>query len=802
MKLLTPCVIAGLSACIVVPPLTGATLSIATNGSTTYRVVTPADPSSVDTYALLTLTNYLTQVTGADFPVVAPGQAIDGSPSIFVGLSGPACTHLGSDPLAGLDDQEHVSRTIGANMFLYGKGVHGNLHAVMEFLENSLGWRWYSVYEKPVIPSRPTVTLAPFNRKRGFSFASREVGLRHSLDFYYQNGMNMGFDRQARKRKRHNIEANEGIISFMPNPVFVHSLHRYIPPDPDNRYGKAFDWLERRNYFETNPEYFSVGRGGQRVKNRQLCFGNPALRKELTRNILKHISIDGENIIVTLDACDTPDSFCYCDACKALESKYGGRGGPIYDYLFELCDLLKTKHPGVMVKTLAYRRSQTQKPPVLAEGQKLPDNLIISFAPIEDCYFADWTHPDPRIQETYSDLKAWGKITTHLWAWMYPNPWGTGDAMPVGNVRRVINNMRLMADAGVEGVFTDHNGFLDRAGWSELQSYLLYKLMQDVNCDTDALIEQFTDHQYGPAAFLVRQYLEELEAGRQAMTVLPPGVGYRSSNYDKGTFPYLTVENIHRWQTLFDRMETQAGEQAERLQNIRALRRELDFATLWRWFDLQKAYPEYFKDHTVHAERIAAANKAKAPAGMTPRPLGEGPLKDFLAIIKGGGKSKPLPPEFATLDPSLVKQAIPRNYGRGGEKTVEDAEAAYGYAATVHNPDMPFRLGFYQWESRHPPKGTHGARLSLEHSDIIPGAYRLYKLGKITITPDSWIWFSAKSWGTRLEVGSRIYEPGEDNLWTAYVSLKLNGPSYGGKAEEDQVLCDRIILVRDDGKRE
>jgi len=46
------------------------------------------------------------------------------------------------------------------------------------------------VYEKPVIPSRPILTLAPFSRKRGFAFASRELTLYWNADFDYQNGMN------------------------------------------------------------------------------------------------------------------------------------------------------------------------------------------------------------------------------------------------------------------------------------------------------------------------------------------------------------------------------------------------------------------------------------------------------------------------------------------------------------------------------------------------------------------------------------------------------------------------------------
>ncbi|NOZ20780.1 MAG: DUF4838 domain-containing protein, partial [Planctomycetes bacterium] len=774
--------------------LQAADLQLAIGGTTTYQIVKPANPSGVDDYAVQTLVQYLKQITGAEFPVVEPDKMAEDRHSIFIGLSAPAIKHLGQDPLAGLKDQEHVARSIGQDIFLYGKGVHGNLHAVMEFLENSLGWRWYSVYENPVIPKKPTVTLAPFNRRRGFSFAFREVGLRYGLDFYYQNGMNMGFDRQARKLRKYNADIRDGIVSLMPNPVFVHSLHRYIPPEPDNKYARTFDWLKRKNYFETNPEFFSMSRTGQRVKNRQLCFSNPELRKELTRNILKHISLTGENCIITLDAADTPDRFCYCPGCEALEKKYGGPGGPMYDYLIELCHLLKKEHPGIMVKTLAYRRSQTQKPPVLPAGERLPENLIISFAPIEDSYFADWTHPDPRIQETYSDLVAWSKITTHLWAWLYPNPWGSGAVMPVGNVERVIINMRLMHKAGVTGVFTDHNGFLERAGWSELQSYLLYKLMQDVNCDTDAIIKEFTDHQYGAAGPLVRTYLAELEQGRKAMTVLPPGTTYRSSDYDERTFPYLTDANIHRWQTLFDRMEEQVADQAEHLLNVRLLRRELDFATLRKWFDLKKRYPEYFKDYTLYAERITAVNKSKAPAGMKPRPLGKDTLGDFLAVIQGGGLEKPLPPAFDGIDRSRIRTFVPTNNGRqAGRKRVVDPDAAFGYAATVHKPDMPFQLGFYQWKTRHPPSGKHGPRLSLSRDDIIPGTYQLHKLGTLTVTPDCLIWFSAKSWATNIDLGKRLYEPGADNLWEAYVSLKFDGPMYGGKGPENQVLVDRII---------
>ncbi len=218
------------------------------------------------------------------------------------------------------------------------------------------------------------------------------------------------------------------------NDKFVHGSLAYIPPSPEAREASTFAWLEKKDYFATHPDFFSMNSAGRRVASMQLCFANPALRRELTRNILRHIAAAPGNDIITVDAADTPDAFCYCPECKALEEKYQCPGGPIFDCLIELCGLLEKEHPGKLVRTLAYRRSQTQKPPVLPGGGRLPDNLIISFAPIEDCFFADWRHPDARIQETYRDLEAWRRITSHLWAWLYPNPWGTGEVLPVGTI--------------------------------------------------------------------------------------------------------------------------------------------------------------------------------------------------------------------------------------------------------------------------------------------------------------------------------------------------------------------------------
>lgn len=769
-------------------------IELASAGTSPYQIIAPAEPTPLDTYAMEQLQSYLQTMTGATLPIVASADADTTQPSIIIGDSPIARQYQGRHTVETLGIQEHIHRTQGQHILLYGEGKHGNLNAIMAFLREQLGWRWYTVFDHPVTPQQERIVLRSFNHRDDFAYLARETQFRDGFDYFLQSGVNQGFQRRFRAR---DLEPPAHHLSYLPTEVFVHSLFAYMPPTPDARHADEFPWMKKRDYFATHPEFFSLNAAGTRVPSMQVCFANPDLRAELTRNILRHLEISGTDQTITVDAADTPGKFCHCDGCQALEEQYASPGGPLYDYLIELCDLLAERHPGVYVRTLAYRLSQSQQPPKLANGEMLPENLIVAYAPIEDNYFADWTHPDPGMQQSYEDFLGWAKVTHHLWAWIYPNPWGTGLVMPVGNIERTINYVRMIHAGGGTGLFVDHSGLNARAGFSELQQHLILRLMDDIDADADAIIREFTDYQYGAAGPLMRQYLDELEAGRKAMDTLPPDVRTASRNFDDVTFPYLTPANIHRWQIMCEEMLRLTADQPREHLNVQLVRRELDFATLWKWFELKEIAPQTYTDAEIVAARIHAANEAKSSRGSTPWKLGEAQIEDFLAIIRGGGQERPLPSQFDGIDPQRIKQFIPRNYSYSDDrKTVLDPDAARGYAATVAKPDLPFQVGFYQWTSRNPSEGVHGARLKIDLDAITPGVYRFYELGDITVTPDCWIWFSAASWQTHLEVGNRIFEIGENNEWRAWVSLKFDGPTYGGTAETDSVLCDRIVLVK------
>lgn len=756
-------------------------LVLAHDGRTEYQVVKPENLTEVDSYAVSTLTNFLFQKTGAEFAVITPTAVTASNRCIFVGMSMPASALTGKDALISLKDQEYVARSEGRQIVLYGKGMHGNLHAVVDFMDNILGRRWYSgrsISEKPprwknglgqpVWTAERNLTVKPFSRKGGFSFTYRLPIYEWMFDFHIQSGMNMFESKRI----------NPNAFSLKMMPVGCHTFFGYIPPSPQQQpWTHVFGWVEKKDYFATNPEYFTLHTNGKRIVN-QLCFSHPGLRKELTKNILEHIrrlKAEGqERLMIDLSAHDNPGEFCYCPDCQELKKTYQAVGGPFYDYLIELCAVVKGKHPDTLLHTLAYRLCQTQKPPVMPAGKTFPDNIVIQFANVEDNGDVDWNNPINH--GSYEDLLAWRKLTPHVWTWYYPFN---------GMINHLVTDLRLMKKAGVEGAFVEFSGgnYNGATDFSELQIYVCNKLLQDVDRDVPPLIREFTDYQYGPVATKVRDYLSEMEAAWKASSTnmslsAGRGMGRRLTG--------ITPETVRRWQELFDTMENLTANDNRLHDNVRRLRRGLDYRTLDEWNALAKACPDYFKNYLVVKERLGAL-----PHWAVAQ------VADWEIVIKTAGAEKPLPAPFNGMDKTLVRRFVPVREGPGIPKRIMDPDAAFGYGVVVDIPDKPFTFGFYQNDAK-----IHGARVSLSPDDIQPGIYRLYPLGEITTTPNSIVWFSVKSWMTQLQLGERLYSPPtphNDNRYDVHVSLKFAPPIPPTTADSNapySVLCDQIIFVK------
>ncbi len=65
-----------------------------------------------------------------------------------------------------------------------------------------------------------------------------------------------------------------------------------------------------------------------------------------------------------------------------------------------------------------------------------------------------------------------------------------------------------------------------------------------------------------------------------------------------------------------------------------------------------------------------------------------------------------------------------------------------------------------------------------------------------SITPKTWRYFGS-SWETHFKLGRYTFEPEGENHCQAYLSIKFDGPSYGGGSPQDLLTVDRIFVVRE-----
>ena len=729
-----------------------------------YSIVRPPVLSESDAFVLKDVNGLLARSLGEELPVCLQGDA-PAAKRLFFGIP-----PKGFD-VAELESQEKVVVVKDGDVHLFGGGTNGMRYAAYDFLQNTLGYRFFDARGGMYVPDLRKVALRDGTRRRKFAFEERECRCwtryagREAALFFFRHGQNGGI---AAMMERDG--AGAAVDDYqMPRPN-SHTLTRlYLP----------------RESIESHPEYFSLYEG-KRAFHGQRCLSNPDVRRMLKEAVFKRLESVKEPAFIDLSAGDTPGRFCECDGCAALERKYGATCGPLVDVFMELCPEAYRLYPRHRLMTLAYRKNQTQRPPKGVE--RMPDNFVARFAPINDDFSKDWGSPDNA--DTLADLKRWCRMCGKVLMWYYPNPYGKPLTPPIGNIERLVNDIRAMRSAGVAGATFQHDvGADSMTGFSELQTYVMMRLFDDVSLDWRALVDEFVKFEYGAAADEVGKYLAELEVLRKGTkTFFPWNAGLQHCDY-------LTDERLARWGEAFDRMERMAAGDRTRLRNLHRLRINLDYATLG--IAKKVALASRIKD-TVG--EIVADCYDRRHARMADRFKKEMEEWLFLSEIQCGGGRRPLPADlFGGVPQSRIFVTLPHSYA-GGMR--DDPDAAYGKAAVYDGGDRPETMGlpFVAGFATRLPRQGDVAKIGrgVDAGNIAPpGEYRFYDMGRVTLTRDCFVKLNSHSLRAPLNAA---YVEGEFNNARIYASLKFQGPAFYPSETSGQSLawCDIIVVVREE----
>ncbi|HNS19439.1 MAG TPA: DUF4838 domain-containing protein [Sedimentisphaerales bacterium] len=476
-------------------------------------IVVRADASEPERYAAQELANFLEQVTGAEFMAVT--EVVRPGPCIFVGpdAAKQADPQFSTD---GLGAEGIVLKTIGDNLILAGGRPRGTLYAVYTFLEDQLGCRWWSSTEC-TIPKKPTVSVDKLDVRY-------IPPLEYRSPFWTDAFEGNWSARNKANGQSHNLEVKHGGKHIYEG--FVHTFFPLIPPE---------------KYFADHPEWFSEIDGKRKHEHAQLCLTNEEMRQELVKNLKQNLRNNPEATIASVSQNDWHGN-CQCAKCAAIEQEEGSPAGLMLRFLNAVAADIEQEFPNVALSTLAYQ--YTRKPPKITKPRP---NVIVQLCSIE-CSFCK-PLADERNKAFRDDIVGWSKISKRLYIWDYTTNF-RHYILPHPNLRVLGPNVKFFADHNVTGIFEQGAYTSYGAEMAELRAWVLAKLLWDPTRDGDALVNEFIEGYYGPAAPSIKAYLKTMHDAVEAS-------GDWLGCFEQHTARFLSFENLARgWQHL------QAAEQA------------------------------------------------------------------------------------------------------------------------------------------------------------------------------------------------------------------------------------------------
>ena len=672
-----------------------------------------------------------------------------------------------------LADEQTLVTERGGNIVLAGGGVAGTCYAVYDFCEKYFGYRLYGTYPGAEIVKK--VTDLAWDGKdistrpafRGYRISHNIPRARNEAEarFFRRNRNNAG-DKPVTDRI---LGAQHGLFLWVPST--------------EKGYGST--WLDKligvkwEPMFEKHPEYFSLDRKGKRTNRGQLCFANKDVRTLLISRFREFAAKKGPGIYMVGSNDSHNERYCWCDGCAKMVEKYRTNGGPLWDFILELCGAVKDMKD-VYIASLVYKGpEQTELAPT---GVVFPENFVADLgflnADRPPSRMRDIKLDDGRVYNRIQSIRDWKAIAQHVAWWYY------GGGMPIQTYRRMQVEMRELLAAGVDSI-----GACGTGGSFEFQDvgdYMFFQLMRDPEMDADAAVMDIFRHKYGAAAQLVFDYLKELET-------------YALDNWGKPDFSFGTEDkyekiplegaDIERWQGYFEKALELVRDDPQSLANVKIARTGLDCWTIVWASRVRKDAPGFKLDTNAILTRAFAACDAAEKRGIVTAKgdFARRSLESmkYYAMLK----TDALPAELAKEDPAKVWLYLPEepkhDYAAKSHALVKDPKAAAGVAIPVRNQNFAksvnvqlFDAAGKEWLKVHP----------IDAKDVSGTEYRMVEFG-VSRIPRTGMLVFGNAWGFAADIRTldRFYDPSyHEKLFQFYASVRREG---------NDLLIDRIYLV-------
>lgn len=444
-------------------------VTLVRDGTAYYQFSLPDEPDELEIKAFTELEKYLARLGGVE--------------ALERGEETPITIEIGSaannDVLrerAAVDESGFFIEVTPTTVRLAGTTPTATLYAVYDLLER-LGCRWFMPGEiGEVVPRLERVQLETMAEVEVPDFKGRIL--------------------QALPRG----EASEewALRNKLGGSVYpgAHSWAWLVPP---------------KKYFESHPEYFSLV-NGERVP-RQLCTSNPDVIRIAAQTIIDAHTADPSVNWYGIGPNDG-GGFCECERCRAQDT---GDWDPfanevsITDRFLRFANAVAEQVHEVYpdIKFAFYVYHNYMRPP----REVMPDPSIIpAIAPIALCRLHGMGNPvcPERNYHQYL-IREWTRICPEVYHRGYSYNLA-GPNLSLNYVSRWAYEIPYCKRAGITGFRVETQ--MSWANYGPL-GYVMAKLMWDADQDVQALLEDYYDKFYGPAANPMQEYWTRMDRARR-----------------------------------------------------------------------------------------------------------------------------------------------------------------------------------------------------------------------------------------------------------------------------------------------
>jgi hypothetical protein len=462
-----------------------------------------------------------------------------------------------------LGDEGFVIRTAGPHLVIAGGPRRGTINGVYTFLEDIVGIRWFTP-DVTHIPHKPDLTIGPLNMQHVpvFDVRTMNSGVACDVDWAARQRINFPWGVGIARRLGDGARIQWGLIAN--DPKMVGCGHYAVTES----HTLGHDMLLPVSEFDENPDYFALV-DGKRDAHAQPCLTNADVASVVVANARRWLESDPTATVISISLGDFA-RFCGCTRCKTTINEYG-RSGYVLRFVNQVAAELEEHHPRVLVSTLAYHWF-TRTPPT--KPIDVHPNVVIRFAPIYASGQQAYDEGAYNLaQRVYEHLVEWVRIAPRVWVWSYFL--AESDLHPFATFNCLSRNFKIFRDVGVKGfTLQADEGYKNMAGgMTELQGYLLAKLMWNPDYDVQAGIEEFCRGCYGAAAPHVISYVRQINDIKTYDATL-------SAKRKHSNFEPLKVDRMVELDALFDEAERAVAADAETLERVRFVRLGLQYAII------------------------------------------------------------------------------------------------------------------------------------------------------------------------------------------------------------------------------